>query len=191
MTKEEAERQRELYRQLTSRPADEIRALAVKQRSLTAELLRKVRDLPGEVVGRWDAYDDQDKDVGLKLKAGDELEASTTEEDRIARRRQYAQAYLLARLSAEEISKEKGEGSTWITWWTDAAAEVVDAAGKAAEAVGKAAGKALDKVVKTAEDTALYVGGALLLGVVVYAYSRGQRGAQRTETRRPWGWRRS
>lgn len=171
MTKEQAAAYRKLVQQITSKPAEEIRVLAVRQRSLAAEALRQVRDGAGELVGRWKQYDALDGEIAKHLREGDELEASQKDEDRIARRRQYAYAYLQGRELAEQVAAERADGKTWVAWFQDSA----EGAAAAAGAVGSKAGRALDRAAGFLEDGATLLLAAVAVGIVVFAANKGKR----------------
>lgn len=171
LSKADAAAYRKLVAEIVAHPADEIRVLAVQQRSLAAEALRKVRDKAGELVGRWSQYDALDSEIAAHLADGDRLESSQKEEDRIARRRQYAYAYLQGRELAQQVDAERKDGSTYVAWFADSAKGAADAAA----AVGKKAGDAVAKVGGLLEDGVTLFAFAGALALVLYASNKGKR----------------
>ena len=170
MTKEEAAAYRKLYEGLVKKPAEDLRQLAVKQRNLLAGKLRFARDTIGDALERWKQYVDALDAVDFFIKEGDGLTRNTDEKSRIERRRLYARAALRGNQAAALLDAEVTQGSSAFLLLSESLDVATDTVGKIADKVENVAADVADSV----QTTALYVGGAVALGIVAYALTKGR-----------------
>jgi hypothetical protein len=149
------QRYRRLYLALQEKPAPILRATAVEQRDQAAAGLRRIRDLPGELLHRWRSYDDRMEEIAWFLREGDE------ELDGTQKRRLYARAYLRGREVAEAIDTEKKLGSTYVVLLEDSAESAI----RAGKWIESTAGKGYRAVKSLGGGALLVLGGLVLLNL--------------------------
>lgn len=187
MSKAEFERRKKEYAAILARPAEEIRAGAVRQR----DAFRKKLD---ELVSRGPRtrfYFEQLQGIDQQIKWGDELKDSDKEADRIQRRRFYARALFNGQDAALELDAEikefgvarialtdmfSGLGEETFEPITTDAGKAKDAAVDAVNAALNKAGAVIGDIGATAQNTVYILAGGLALAAVAYAYSRGSGG---------------
>lgn len=171
LEKKRREQRAALYRQLVEQvvkyPAEEIRALAIRQRDAFAKRLTDAKDTLGQLLNRWKSYEQDLFEAQWQLDEGDKLKSSTAEKDRQDRRRHYARAYVNLFGAADRLDEELADGSTATVLLRDAAEK--------AEKVAEKVADELDKAGDGLSDALQYVAAAAGLALVAYAVAKGGR----------------
>lgn len=183
LSKAQAAEERERFRALVARPAEDSRSAAQKQRDALGAKVDRLLSIGPITSG----YREDLLDVDTFLRYGDELKESTDEKTREQRRRFYARAYVKALDSAMRLDAEYARTSPAVLAiqdafaWLGSAAEtvgdqakpVLKKAGEAAKEGVKAVGRAVEEVGATASNTVYILAGGLALAAITYAYSQG------------------
>lgn len=182
LEKKRREQRAALYRQLVEQvvkyPAEEIRALAIRQRDAFAKRLTDAKDTLGQLLNRWKSYEQDLFDAQWQLDQGDKLKSSTAEKDRQDRRRHYARAYVNLFGAADRLDEELADGSTATVILRDAvekAESVVEEVVEKAESVVEKVADKVGDIGEKLDDTTTFLTIAAGVALVAFAYGRGKR----------------